>query len=158
MAVAKALRIYADTSVFGGVFDEEFADASRMLLRQAVEGRIALVVSSIVHNEVMVGPARVADLFRELTRIAEMVEPSERALQLCAAYIEHGVVTPKWETDAMHVAIATVSRCSAIASWNFRHIVHFQKMALYNGVNALMGYAAVAIHSPREVVSYGEDV
>jgi hypothetical protein len=39
-----------------------------------------------------------------------------------------------------------------IVSWNFRHIVHFQKMPLYNAVNALHRYPAIEIHSPAEVI------
>ena len=38
-------------------------------------------------------------------------------------------------------------------SWNFQHIVHFQKIPQYNAVNALHGYNSIAIHSPREVIN-----
>jgi len=41
----------------------------------------------------------------------------------------------KSEVDALHVAVATVSNCRLIVSWNFKHIVNFQKIPLYNGVN-----------------------
>lgn len=33
------LRVYADTSVFGGVFDEGFEEASLAVFRQVREGR-----------------------------------------------------------------------------------------------------------------------
>jgi len=39
-----------------------------------------------------------------------------------------------------------------IVSWNFRHIVHYQKIPKYNAVNVLNGYAPIAIHSPLEVI------
>ncbi|GAB4162842.1 MAG: hypothetical protein Fur005_21790 [Roseiflexaceae bacterium] len=73
------------------------------------------------------------------------------------AYLAAGIVTAKWATDALHVALATVSGCELIVSWNFKHIVHFEKIPLYNAVNTLEGYGAVAIFSPREVISYGDN-
>jgi hypothetical protein len=54
--------------------------------------------------------------------------------------------------DALHVALATVSGCSTIVSWNFRHIVHFQRMAQYNLVNLSRGYPQIGIFSPAEVI------
>jgi len=53
-----------------------------------------------------------------------------------------------------HVAMATVSGCRAIVSWNSRHIVHFEKIPLYNGVNMSQGFAPLAIHTPQEMVHY----
>jgi hypothetical protein len=41
----KAIRIYADTSVFGGVFDPEFAAASSLFLDQVKKNRFHLVIS-----------------------------------------------------------------------------------------------------------------
>jgi len=46
---------------------------------------------------------------------------------------------------------------SLIVSWNFKHIVHYEKIRLYNAVNALHGYASVEIRSPREVIDYEEE-
>jgi hypothetical protein len=36
-------------------------------------------------------------------------------------------------------------------SWNFRHIVHFDKIRLFNSVNLELGYKPLQIYSPREV-------
>jgi len=83
-----------------------------------------------------------------------VVEVSEEALNLRDAYLETGIVTEQWANDALHVAIATVAGCSLIVSWNFKHIVHFEKIPLYNAVNTLRGYGTVGIFSPLEVVKY----
>ncbi len=56
--------------------------------------------------------------------------------------------------DALHVALATVSRASLIVSWNFKHIVNFQKIPMYNAVNTLHGYRGISIYSPLEVIEY----
>ena len=56
--------------------------------------------------------------------------------------------------DALHGAVATLARCELILSWNFRDIVHFDKIRKYNAVNMLKGYDQIAIHSPLEVIQY----
>ena len=72
-------------------------------------------------------------------------------------YINSGVVTAKSSEDALHVAIATVTQCDLIVSWNFKHIVHFDKIPKYNAVNILNGYGEIGIYSPLEVISYEGD-
>lgn len=61
-----------------------------------------------------------------------------------------------WEADALHVALATISGCRLIVSWNFRHIVNYRKIPMYNGVNQARGYAPLFIHTPQEVVDEDE--
>lgn len=153
----RKLRVYADTSVYGGCFDEEFARPSRRFFAQVREGLHLLVSSTLVQAEVEDAPRQVAALFDELDILVEIVEVSEEALHLRRAYLDAGVLSPKRADDAMHVALATVSRCSVIVSWNFRHIVHSRKIPMYNAVNTLGGYAGIAIHSPREVIEYAEE-
>nr|VFK12909.1 MAG: hypothetical protein BECKLPF1236A_GA0070988_100798 [Candidatus Kentron sp. LPFa]VFK29163.1 MAG: hypothetical protein BECKLPF1236C_GA0070990_100817 [Candidatus Kentron sp. LPFa] len=59
---------------------------------------------------------------------AEIAQVTEKAILLQRQYIDSGVVTPKSAEDALHVALATVSCCALIVSWNFKHIVHFDKI------------------------------
>ena len=63
-----------------------------------------------------------------------------------------GVVSENYLADALHVALATVTGCDLIVSWNFKHIVNYRKIQQYNAVNALHGYGSIAIYSPLEVV------
>ena len=84
------------------------------------------------------------------------MEIAPSALELQTAYLDAGVVGPKWDTDALHVAVATVSRCRAIVSWNFKHIVHTKRIPLYNKVNEEHGFSAIAIHTPKEAFYHGD--
>ena len=52
--------------------------------------------------------------------------------------------------------MATVSECELIVSWNFKDIVHFEKIPKYNAVNVLNGYAQIDIYSPLEVIRHEE--
>jgi predicted nucleic acid-binding protein len=155
----RAIRVYADTSVFGGVFDEEFQAASRVFFDQVRGGRFQLVTSAIVQEEISPAPIEVREFFAGMLDLIEVAEVSAEALQLRAAYLDTGIVFPKWADDALHVAVATTSGCSLIVSWNFKHIVHLEKIPLYNAVNTLKGYSHIGIFSPLEVIRYeGEDL
>jgi len=154
---ARPARIYADASVFGGVFDEEFATASSAFFNEVRGGRHILVSSDLVEAELEPAPDQVRALFAELEPVMETVGITPQAADLRQAYLEEGVVSPRHADDAMHVALATVSGCPVIVSWNFKHIVHRLKIPLYNAVNALRGYPGIAIHSPREVMEYEEE-
>ncbi len=151
------MLVYVDTSVFGGAFDPEFERASRVFFDRVREGALEAVVSALVLDELRRAPARVRALFDELEPLLVRVDTGAAAYELQEAYLEAHVVSAKCETDALHVATATVRGCRAIVSWNFRHIVHFAKIPLYNGVNMAHGFPPLAIHTPQEVISYDEE-
>lgn len=151
------IRVYADTSVFGGVFDEEFKTASHRFFDEVRNGGFSLVTSAIVQDEIASAPPEVRDYFDEMLRFCDVAEVSAHALDLRDAYLYSRIVSRKYSDDALHVAVATVSGCSLIVSWNFKHIVHFQKIPLYNAVNAIRGYHQVAIFSPLEVIRYEDE-
>ena len=148
------MRIYADTSVFGGVFDDEFANPTKRFFAEVDAGRFTLVTSAIVAAEIDPAPQEVRAFFYRYTNVAEIVEIGHEAMQLQQRYIESGVVTEKSEDDALHVAVATVAKCDLIVSWNFKHIVHFEKIPKYNAVNILSGHGQIGIYSPLEIISY----
>lgn len=144
--------VYADTSVYGGVYDDEFSEASVRFFDSVRRGSFQLVLSEIVHRELSFAPDRVQELFQEMLPLALLSPVSEEAVNLQQSYIREGIVTKKSLDDALHVALATVSGCDLIVSWNFKHIVHFQKIPLFNAVNTLNGYNALMIYSPLEVI------
>ena len=152
----RQIKVYADTSVYGGVFDDEFAEASSTFFDMVRTGQFILFISEVVHQELKVAPVGVSALFQEILPYCQLAEISENALELQRAYLEEGVLSEKWYDDALHVALATVIECDVIISWNFKHIVNFQKIPLFNAVNVLHGYRAIAIHSPLEVINYEE--
>ena len=157
MAIAQGpVRTYADASVFGGAFDEEFEAPSQAFFDEVREGRHILVSSGPVEAELEPAPAHVRALFAELEPLMQLMEFTPEGVELQQAYMKEGIVSPQWANDALHVATATVAGCPVIVSWNFRHIVHWQKIPLYNAVNTLRGYDSIAIHSPREVIGYAE--
>ena len=147
------IRVYADTSVYGGVFDRQFSQASKGFFDKVANGRFLLVVSPVISEENRHAPQRVRDLFDQFRGGAELAAVGADAIAMQAAYMRAGIVGPNWEADALHVALATVARCPMIVSWNFKHIVHFQKIPLYNGVNISLGHGPIGIYTPLEVIA-----
>ena len=68
-----------------------------------------------------------------------------------------GLSGERFRNDMLHIAVATVAEVDLLVSWNFRHIVRFDKIRLFSAVNLELGYRALAIYSPREVSVEGED-
>lgn len=146
------IRVYADTSVFGGVFDRQFAQASQTFFAQVGGRRFQLVSSTLVADELRGAPEQLRVFAMPLLARAEEVPVSAECLALRDAYLVEGIVHPGSTMDALHVAVATVAGCDLIVSWNFSHIVHFDKIPRHNGVNTLRGYGPIRIHAPLEVI------
>ena len=150
----RAIRVYIDTSIIGGKFDSEFKRASENFFKQVQENKFHLVISSLVQEEIVAAPEKVRNFFNELKPEATIIEVSEEALRLREAYLKANILSKKSSNDALHVALATVNNCPIIVSWNFKHIVHYEKIILYNSINILEGYQQIAIYSPLEVINY----
>ena len=149
----RQLRIYADTSVIGGCFDAEFKQASLKLFDRIQEGRFTLVLSGTTLEELDQAPARVQRMVKALPQWAvERVFLTREMETLRDAYISAGVVAESSLYDAEHIASATVADVDVILSWNFKHIVNFDRIRGYHAVNLFRGYHQIPIHAPAEVI------
>lgn len=151
------LRIYTDTSVIGGCFDEEFAEHSNRLLEGVRGGHFQLLISDVVTRELVAAPARVRQTLEALDpgRV-EFLTIGQSTVDLVDAYLDADVVGPRWIDDATHVAAASLAKADAIVSWNFKHIVRLDRIKGYNRVNRLHGLPPLTILSPMEV-RYGDE-
>ena len=154
----KQFRVYADTSVYGGCFDDEFAPESRAFFEAIRRGRFKLVMSPSVLAELQRVPERVRRIVVDLPEHGiEMIDFTEEVGRLREAYLEAGILGREHQADAEHIAFASVAEVDFVVSWNFKHIVQFDKIAGYQAVNLLNGYREVRIYSPKEVVANEEE-
>jgi predicted nucleic acid-binding protein len=155
----KKLHIYVDTSVIGGCEDAEFSAVSRRLWSKFQTGEYVLVISDLTLQELEGAPPRVRRRLEEVSADLHVrVALSAGVQELAHAYIARGVVGPGSLADALHVALATVSGVDVLVSWNFKHIVNFGRIRLFNAVNLEQGYGLIEIRTPREVLHEEEDV
>ncbi len=147
-----AVRVYLDTSVIGGCCDEEFAKWSLGLMRDMRLGLLIPVISDLTERELEKAPLDVKVHYDELLDMGcQRIDESSESLKLAAKYIAENIVPEKYEDDARHIAVATVHEVDILVSWNFKHIVHYDKIQRFNAVNLLLGYEPLQIFTPMEV-------
>jgi hypothetical protein len=153
----KKPRIYLDTSVIGGCFDPEFSKWSNSLMKDFATSTFLPVLSDVLAAEIQDAPEAVHRTYENLLRCEhELVVVTEEVIELAEAYQRREILTPKYYDDGLHIALASVAEADLLVSWNFRHIVHFDKIRLFNSVNLELGYKPLQIYSPREVTKAEE--
>jgi hypothetical protein len=146
------MRIYCDTSVYGGCFDDEFRIWSENLWIDITAGKYRLLLSDIVVAELEQAPGSVRAVIKRVPeKHLELIALDDESKALAAAYISEGIVSRTFFMDCQHIAIATVKMADVLVSWNFKHIVNFNRIRLYNAVNLKHGYRMLDIRSPREM-------
>ena len=147
-------RIYVDTSVIGGCEDNEFRDDSRRLFEEFKTGRATLVLSDLTVDELADAPSRVREVLDLVPeRHRDLLQQTDESDSLAQAYIEAGAIGSSSRADAVHVALATLCGADLLVSWNFKHMVNWQRIKSYNQVNVDLGHNPIDIRTPKEVVN-----
>ncbi len=151
-------RIYIDTSVVGGYFDEEFKEATTALFERLENNEIVFVVSDLLDLELISAPEKVRNLLQKYSSDKfERIELNEESVNLADKYIAEKVVGITSIEDCRHIALATINKVDVLASWNFKHIVNLDRIKGYNSVNLKSGYQMIEIRSPKDLRNYGND-
>lgn len=147
------LRVYLDTSVLSAYCDERAPE--RMAETREFWARLAEAeasTSDLVLDEV----ERTPDEGRRSVMLALLADTArilvtQEMHELADRYIQHGLFGPVMYNDALHVAVAVLSRQDILLSWNFKHLVNRRKRAQVNEVNITLGLPTVEILSPSEL-------
>ena len=122
-------RIYIDTSVVGGFFDEEFKEATQRLFKRLEDNEVKFVISDLLELELIQAPKHVNELLLKYSSDRfERIELTEEIMNLADRYITEKVVGRTSLEDCRHIALATVNRVDVLASWNFKHIVNLDRI------------------------------
>lgn len=148
--------VYIDTSVVGGLFDEEFQLWTKLFFDEVTQGNYKVAISDILLMELGSAPTKVKDYLNELSNNQIVtINLNEEAEQLANMYLEEKIVGFKSLSDCQHIATATTHNVEVLVSWNFKHIVNLDKIRLYNSVNLREGYRTIEIRTPRELLHHG---
>ena len=151
-------RIYIDTSIVGGYFDDEFKEATIKLFERLENNEVIFIVSDLLDLELINAPAQVREhLLKYAADKFERIELTEDAIKLADTYILEKVVGRTSLEDCRHIALATIHKVDVLASWNFKHIVNLDRIKGYNSVNLRLGYSMIEIRSPKDLVNYGDN-
>ncbi len=154
----KKQRIYLDTSVYGGYFDDEFQGFTRPLFKRINNGEFTIIFSTLLEEELEFAPEKVQNLVQGIGLAnAELVIETKSAVELAFEYISAKVVGQTSYSDCLHIALATINQADLLISWNFKHIVNIERIRGYNSINIKNGYKQLEIRSPRDLMDYGDE-
>jgi len=151
-------RIYIDTSIVGGYFDDEFSSDTKALFKRLEDKEVVFMISTVLKQELKKAPDNVKGLLDQYDpAYFENVELTKEAVELADKYVVEKVVGMTSIDDCRHIALATIYKADILASWNFKHIVNLDRIKGYNEVNLKNGYSVVEIRSPRELLKYDRE-
>jgi len=151
-------KIYIDTSVIGGCYDEEFSEISNKLFYEFKKGIKIAVISDLTLLELKNAPVRVRNKLEEIPDNYKInILFTSEAEQLARRYIAEKVITINNLTDARHIALATINNIDILASWNFKHIINMTRIHGYNAINLKEGYHLLEIRAPRDILEVGDE-
>jgi len=149
------LRVYIDTSVVGGYFDDEFEDVTKLFFDRIFKKDFLVYFSEVSEAELSLAPDFVKDLkLRIPPDCYRYLDLDDESIELAETYLNEKILGKASLDDAYHIAIATVNRLDVLVSWNFKHIVNYDKIKLFNSINLRLGYPIIEIRSPKEFVRY----
>ncbi|QQR99330.1 MAG: PIN domain-containing protein [Sphingobacteriales bacterium] len=151
-------KLYIDTSVFGGFYDDEFSEFTFPLFERLNNGEFTLLFSTVTQDELENAPKKVKELVTKIkTENTEFLDTTDEAVDLATEYITEKVVGQTSYADCLHIALATINKADYLISWNFKHIVNVQRIRGYNAINLKNGYKLLEIRSPRDFVNYEDN-
>jgi predicted nucleic acid-binding protein len=149
------LRVYIDTSVVGGYFDDEFEEDTKRFFDRIFKNDFLVYFSEISEAELSLAPDFIKELKERIpSECYRYVELDIESRELAETYISEKILGKSSLDDAYHIALATVNRLDVLVSWNFKHIVNYDKIKLFNSINLKLGYPVIEIRSPKEFVRY----
>ena len=132
-------------------------EESSRFFDRARRGEYVILVSSVTYDEVEDAPAEAKQVLENLPDEAlEQVAIDDDVRALAYAYFSAGVLTRRRRSDAFHVAAASVAGADLVVSWNFKHLVNYDRIRKFNAVNLMNGYRPLDIRTPKEV-AYGDE-
>lgn len=148
-------RLYLDTSVFGGYFDFEFEEWTKILFERILQGQYKVLYSKLTDTELSPAPKKVRDLVITIPdKQIETIEITEKVKDLANRYVFENVVEKTSIADCIHIALATIYDADILVSWNFKHIVNINKIRGFNSINYRLGHKILEIRTPREILDY----
>jgi len=152
MLLKSMLKLYLDTSVYCGYFDEEFEEITQTFFQRIFENEFKIITSNLTDQEMMNAPKRVIELYNSIQNpLIINVDNDKKVIDLAEKYIENKVVGLTSLTDCGHIAAASINNADILVSWNFKHIVNVVRIVGYNNINKMEGYKNLEIRSPREI-------
>lgn len=113
--IFEPLKVYTDTSVIGGCFDEEFKEWSNFLFQDFVAGHKQIILSDLTLQELELANQEVREKVKEIPVKHRIdIGVNDEVIKLAETYIKEGALTGKSYNDALHIALATLNNSDVL--------------------------------------------
>ena len=152
MSEEKKIKLFFDTSVPSAYYDTS-KPLRQLITQKWFEHRAsfydlypsATAVKEISELENIIKKQNIRELIFDHN--VKILTLSAEAEKLADEYMRKGAIPKSEPEDAYHIAIASVNRLDALASWNFKHIVSMNPIRKIHEINMKLGYQIIEIGS-----------
>ncbi|MEO8208997.1 MAG: type II toxin-antitoxin system VapC family toxin [bacterium] len=143
----RKLKVYLDTSVLNFPFADdapEFKKITIEFFNDYVQKNIYdTFISEVVIKEIM--NTKNKDKRNKLLNSLkdypfEVLNINDEVEALASIYVEEGIIPQNKFEDAEHIAISTVNQMDILLSWNFKHLVNYNKKQQVRTINSKENY------------------
>ena len=154
-------KVYLDTSVISHLMAYDAPEKQNDTLKlweELKENEYEIIVSPVTYEELSRCEDDLSDkLVLSLNELeTTYVEESEKTIFLADQYLATGILTRKSRDDCRHIAIASLSNCKYILSWNMKHFVKRKTIEMVHTVNEKLGIFKPMILTPSIFIQ-GDD-
>ena len=155
-------KIYLDTSVISHLVADdtpEKRDDTRKLWKQLQLEAFEIILSPVIYEELgRCEPTLKNTLLEYVVMInTTYIEENEEMTALADEYLKTGVLNEKSYNDCRHIAIASISNCKYILSWNMKHFVKRKTIEMVQNVNQRLGIFQPNILTPTIFIEGDEE-
>ena len=152
-------RVYLETSVVsylvGRLSRDVIVLGNQELTREwwaSRRGEYDLFISEVVVGEASIGDAELARQRLALAKELPLLAVTEEAERLAPLLLRAAGLAPNAETDALHMAVATVHGMDYLLSWNCKHIANATIRRAIERQCRISGYEPPVISTPQELI------
>jgi predicted nucleic acid-binding protein len=154
LKVLNKTKVYLDTSVISYLEQDDAPERKKItceVWETLKSGKYDILISNVVVRELSECSDQVKRnlLLKHLDEIQyELVDVTEKTVELAEHIIDFGILKQKSFDDCQHIAAAIVNNCDFIISWNFKHIVNVKTIRGIKILTTMEGYKDIAIYPP----------
>jgi predicted nucleic acid-binding protein len=147
--------IYLETSVIGAYLDngEPFRRDLTIRWWEHELRDYTPYVSPLVERELERTEEPRRSAYLKLIKDVPRVEMSEEASILAEGYISRGIFHRKYIADALHVALASVSKTDMLVTWDFGYIANVHRQSRVQLFNTVAGFFVPMIVTPEFLIN-----
>ncbi len=153
------LKLYLETTIPNYKFADDTPrerDITKQFLQRVERGDYRVFISELVIREI----EKTSDLDKR-KRLLDVVSGitvlpiTDGSRELGKDYISKGIIPPRYEPDAIHLAIATLHDMDVLVTWNMEHLANPETRIEVREENIKRGLKVIDIATPEGVMASG---